>query len=102
MCLAIPAKVVELVGDDEAIVDLEGVRKRISLSLVEDVAVDDYVIVHVGFALQKLDVDEALATLALFDELARSSQAGPDNARGTGIVDAPAGTRATQDGGSPD
>lgn len=70
MCLAIPARVVELTGVDEAIVDLEGVRKRISLSLVDEVAVGDYVIVHVGFALQKLDVEDAEATLALFRELA--------------------------------
>ena len=87
MCLAIPARVVELNGPDEAIVDLEGVRKRISLSLVEEVAVGDYVIVHVGFALQKLDVEDAEATLALFRELALTASvteqaeprgAGPD------------------------
>ena len=70
MCLAIPARVVELTSADEAIVDLEGVRKRISLSLVDEVAVGDYVIVHVGFALQKLDVEDAEATLGLFRELA--------------------------------
>ncbi|MBS0543273.1 MAG: HypC/HybG/HupF family hydrogenase formation chaperone [Proteobacteria bacterium] len=70
MCLAIPARVVELCDKDEALVDLDGVRKRISLAMVEDVAVGDYVIVHVGFALQKLDVEEAEATLALFREIA--------------------------------
>ena len=52
MCLAIPARVVELVDGDEAVVDLDGVRKRISLALVEEVGVGDYVILHVGFALQ--------------------------------------------------
>ena len=70
MCLAIPARVVELCDKDEALVDLDGVRKRISLAMVEDVEVGDYVIVHVGFALQKLDVEEAEATLALFREIA--------------------------------
>lgn len=69
MCLAIPAQVVELRDDDNAVVDLAGVRKEISLALVDDVAVGDYVIVHVGFALNKLDPEEAAQTLALFAEL---------------------------------
>jgi hydrogenase expression/formation protein HypC len=69
MCLAIPAKVVELLPDDQAVIDFGGVRKEISLALVSDVAVDDYVIVHVGYALNKLDQDEAAKTLALFAEI---------------------------------
>lgn len=76
MCLAIPARVVELVGADQAIVDLGGVRKMISLALVDTVTVGDYVIVHVGYALSKLDPEEAAATLALFGELASTSAAG--------------------------
>lgn len=72
MCLAMPALVVELVPPDEAIVELDGVRKQISIALVEDVGVGDYVILHVGFALQKLDVEEAEATLRLFAELAEA------------------------------
>lgn len=76
MCLALPALVVELCDTDAAIVDLDGVRKRISLAMVEDVAVGDYVIVHVGFALQKLDIEEAEATLALFREIAATQQTG--------------------------
>lgn len=82
MCLALPALVVELCDTDEAIVDLDGVRKRISLAMVEDVALGDYVIVHVGFALQKLDVEEAEATLALFREIAEQ-QAGDAAAQAT-------------------
>ncbi|MBK7723019.1 MAG: HypC/HybG/HupF family hydrogenase formation chaperone [Austwickia sp.] len=74
MCLAMPALVVELVdpavAPHEAIVELDGVRKQISIALVDDVQVGDYVILHVGFALQKLDVEEAEATLRLFAELA--------------------------------
>jgi len=66
MCLAIPSLVVELLPNDMARIDLDGVRKDISLSLVEDVAVGDYVIVHVGFALQRLDPEEAAETLAMF------------------------------------
>ncbi|MDD2884785.1 MAG: HypC/HybG/HupF family hydrogenase formation chaperone [Dechloromonas sp.] len=69
MCLAIPAQVVELRDHDHAVVDLAGVRKEISLSLVDGVAVGDYVIVHVGYALNKLDPDEAAQTLQLFAEL---------------------------------
>lgn len=69
MCLAIPAQVVELRDGDNAVVDLAGVKKEISLSLVENVAVGDYVIVHVGYALNKLDPEEAAKTLALFSEL---------------------------------
>lgn len=76
MCLAIPARVVELVAADQAVVDLGGVRKIISLALVDAVAVGDYVIVHVGYALSKLDPEEAAATLALFGELASTTATG--------------------------
>jgi len=65
MCLAIPARVVEVAENDQAIVDLGGVRKDVSLALVEDVQVGDYVIVHVGYALTRLDPEEAEKTLAL-------------------------------------
>ena len=76
MCLAIPARVIELTAGDNALVDLAGVQKEISLALVDDVAVGDYVIVHVGYALNKLDPDEAAKTLALFAELGEFNQAG--------------------------
>lgn len=69
MCLAIPARVVEIGEADLARVDLAGVRKEISLALVDGVAVGDYVIVHVGYALQRLDPEEAERTLAMFAEL---------------------------------
>ena len=68
MCLALPARVVELLPAAEGVIDLGGVRKRISLELVPDVRAGDYVIVHVGYALQKLDAAEAARTLALFAE----------------------------------
>jgi len=76
MCLAVPALVTELGAGEAAIVELGGVRKEISLALVEDVAVGDYVIVHVGFALQRLDPEEAERTLQLFAALADSQEAG--------------------------
>jgi len=69
MCLAIPAKVVQVGDGDTAVVDLGGVKKEISLALVDDVAEGDYVIVHVGYALNKLDPEEAEKTLALFAEI---------------------------------
>jgi hydrogenase expression/formation protein HypC len=72
MCLALPARIVELTGAEGAIVELGGVRKTISIALVPDAQPGDYVIVHVGHAIGRLDVEEAQATLALFAELARS------------------------------
>ena len=69
MCLAIPACVEKLVAEDNAIVNLGGVRKEISLALVENIIVGDYVIVHVGYALQKLDPLEAEQTLIMFNEM---------------------------------
>ncbi|HZW25938.1 MAG TPA: HypC/HybG/HupF family hydrogenase formation chaperone [Gallionella sp.] len=69
MCLAIPARVVEMLADDKAVVDIGGVQKEVSLALLEDVSAGDYVIVHVGFALNKLDPEEAERTLALFAEI---------------------------------
>jgi hydrogenase expression/formation protein HypC len=66
MCLAIPVRVVELLGDSAALVDLDGIRKEISLALLDGVAVGDYVIMHVGYALARLDPEEAERTLALF------------------------------------
>ena len=72
MCLAIPAQVVEISGNETAIVELGGIRKAISTALLDEVAVGDYVIVHVGYALERLNVAEAEETLRLFAELAAS------------------------------
>mgnify|MGYP000075883585 CR=1 FL=1 len=66
MCLAVPVKVEQLLEHDQAIVELSGVKKTISLALVEDIQIGDYVILHVGYALNKLDPEEAEATLKLF------------------------------------
>lgn len=75
MCLAIPARVVEVLPGQQAVVDLSGVRKQVSIALVDDAQLGDYVIVHVGYAIGKIDSDEAERTLALFAELA-STQGG--------------------------
>jgi len=77
MCLAIPAQVVQLLDDGQAVVDLAGVRKEISVLLVPACRLGDYVIVHVGFAIGKVDPDEAARTLEIFAGL----QATGDEAR---------------------
>jgi hydrogenase expression/formation protein HypC len=70
MCLALPARVVALLGSEMATIDLGGIRKKVSIALVPEVEVGDYVIVHVGYAIGMLDPEEAEATLKLFAELA--------------------------------
>jgi hydrogenase expression/formation protein HypC len=76
MCLALPARVVEMRPDDQALVDLGGVRKEVSLALVPQAGVDDYVIVHVGFAIGTIEPEEALRTLALMNDLQSAVQPG--------------------------
>jgi hydrogenase expression/formation protein HypC len=71
MCLAIPARIVEMPEPEVAVVDMGGVRKRISLALVPEAMLGDFIIVHVGHAIGMLDEQEALASLALFAELAQ-------------------------------
>jgi hydrogenase expression/formation protein HypC len=66
MCLAVPALVVRRLDGDDAIIDAGGVRKQVSLALVPEAREGDYVILHVGYAISRLDPDEALKTLALF------------------------------------
>ena len=68
MCLAIPAEVIEIVDDQHAVVDMSGVRKLISTALLDELTIGDYVIVHVGYALSRLDPEEAAETLRLFSE----------------------------------
>jgi hydrogenase expression/formation protein HypC len=65
MCLAIPVEVREILADDMARVSLDGVIKVVSTALVEDVKVGDYVVLHVGYALARIDPEEARKTLAL-------------------------------------
>lgn len=66
MCLAIPVQVTELLPDEMAKVSLDGVTKVVSTALVEDLQVGDYVVLHVGYALAKIDPEEAAHTLELF------------------------------------
>lgn len=75
MCLAIPARVVEVRPDSKAVIDLGGVRKEVSTALIDSVALDDYLIIHVGYAIGKVDPEEAQRTLEMFGELAKTEQA---------------------------
>ena len=80
MCLALPARVLSLLEGDQALIELGGVRKTISIALVPEAAVGDYVIVHVGHAIGRIDADEAERTLALFAELAAATSPEPASA----------------------
>ena len=76
MCLALPARVVAIDGvTDMATVALGEVKKEVSLALVEDVAVDDFVLIHVGYALNKVSPEEAERTLRLFAEAGLTEEA---------------------------
>lgn len=68
MCLAIPAQVVELLPDGMAMVSAGGVTRSVSVALVDDVALGDYVLLHVGYALHKISAEEAEATLKMMAE----------------------------------
>jgi hydrogenase expression/formation protein HypC len=68
MCIAIPAEVVELKGDNVGVVDYGDLRQEVRLDLV-DVKVGDYVLVHVGFAIQRLSREEALETREIFRQV---------------------------------
>ena len=68
MCLAMPAEVIAIEGETGR-VNLGGIHKEVSLALVEDVNVGDYVLIHVGYALNKISPEEAERTLALFAEV---------------------------------
>lgn len=78
MCLAIPARVVDVLPGMRAIVDLSGVRKEVSMDLVADAMVGDYVIIHVGYAIGKIDPEEAARTLAMFAEMSAAQADAPN------------------------
>ena len=70
MCLAVPMKLVEVTPDGgHGVADLDGVRYDVNLDLIEAPQLGDFVIVHAGFAIERLDADEADARLELFDQL---------------------------------
>lgn len=69
MCLAIPAEVIELLPGSMGRVQIDGIVKVVSLALVDDVCIGDYVLLHVGFALSRIDPHEAAETLAILREM---------------------------------
>ncbi len=68
MCLAIPMKLIKIEGN-KGIVALSGVKKEISLDLLKEVEIGDYLIIHAGFAIEKLNEEEAKKTLAIWEEI---------------------------------
>ena len=89
MCLAVPARIVALHEADQATVDLHGSRVTISTLLVPEAAAGDWVLVHAGFALERLDAAAAQATFAVLADLAaadsqslKSTRSGGDNGEG--------------------
>ena len=88
MCLAIPAKIV-IIEDGMGTVDMAGVQKKVSLILLEDAQVGDYVIVHAGFGIHKIDEEVARESLRILREAAHlldvEDPAGPDEVTVTGF-----------------
>lgn len=70
MCLAMPAQIIMIKENDKAIVNLGGIEKEISTILVDSPKIGDFVIIHVGYALTKLNEIEAKKTLAIFSQMA--------------------------------
>ena len=68
MCLGIPAKIVRI-ENNMGTIDVEGIQRQVSLLLQEDAKVGDYVIVHAGFGIQKIDEEEALETLRFLRQI---------------------------------
>ena len=73
MCLAMPAQVMQILDEERALINLGGIIKEISIALLDKVAEGDYVIIHVGYALTRLDEQEAQKTLNLFAQMAQET-----------------------------
>jgi len=70
MCLSIPSKVVEIDENNMATVDTMGIKRNVSLDLIADkINVGDYILIHVGFAMNKIDEEEALQSLEVYREM---------------------------------
>lgn len=77
MCLSIPSKVISIDENNFATVDTMGVRRGVSLDLIaEPVSVGDYVLIHVGFAMEKIDTQYALESLKIYEQIANDMQNG--------------------------
>lgn len=77
MCLSIPSKVVEIFEDNMATVDTMGVRRKVTLDLIsEKVEVGDFVLIHVGFAMNKIDKEDAQESIAIYNEIVAAMNTG--------------------------
>ena len=89
MCLGIPGQILEIVDNENSIakVDVSGVRRNVSVALVrpEGIAVGDWVLIHVGFAMSKIDEEDAERTLSFIKELGSVYDDELDSLRGDGI-----------------
>lgn len=77
MCLAVPMRITEVRPDRTGVAELDGSRHEVNLSLVPGVGVGTYIIVHAGFAIEKMNEREANAILAMFEELAALQEGSP-------------------------
>jgi hydrogenase expression/formation protein HypC len=68
MCVAVPMKVVEINGNN-IVCEYENIRKQARADLIKNLSVGDYVIIHAGFAIQKLDLNDALETIKIYKEI---------------------------------
>jgi len=93
MCLAIPGKIASISGDDPLMrtgkVDFGGILKEVSLAYVPEAVIGDYVIVHVGFALSRVDEAEAQQVFAYLREMQELIELEPDGARVSPAAPAP-------------
>ena len=102
MCLAIPGKIVELSSEEDrlALVDVGGVRRRVDLGLLDDKpAVGEWVLIHVGFALNKISEAEALDQMRVL-RLLGEDRAAMDEVRGYGLGEEPGAAGAEAAGGA--
>ncbi len=72
MCLAVPMKIIEINENRTGVAESGGVSRKVNLKLLDDCAIGDYVIIHAGFAIEKLDEEQAAKSVALFDELVQA------------------------------
>lgn len=75
MCIAVPAKIKEIKGDI-ALVSYGGVALEVNIALIEEPKIGEYVLIHAGCAIEKIDIEEAIKTLEIFKELADAMNEG--------------------------
>jgi hydrogenase expression/formation protein HypC len=87
MCLAVPGQIVDLVDVSVGLasVEIAGVRRTVNVGLLDDPAPGDWVLVHVGFAIARVDEEEARATLALLEQMGAEYETELEELRGSRI-----------------